>query len=389
VIGRVRGSEAAEKDALDKDEWVIAGNHRDAWVYGAVDPSSGTAAMLETVHGIGELLKTGWRPKRSLVFGSWDAEEEGLIGSTEWGEQYAAELEHAVAYVNMDAAVSGPDFSASAVPSLKEFVRQVTRDVPSPAGGTVYSAWRSTVAGKAAGLQTEAIGTTVRPFAAQLRPDVPVGDLGSGSDYTVFLQHLGIPSTDVSTNGPYGVYHSAFDDFAWFKKFGDPEFQYEQQMARVFGLEALRLADCDLLPFDFEEYGNEISVYIRDAAGRADRRFGKAGVSLDAANKAARRFARAGAVVMKRQTQGVKDAARVNGALRDAERALLLPEGLPGRPWFRHAIYAPGHYTGYAAVVIPGVSEALDGGDRDLAQREAAALAVALNRAAEALESVH
>jgi N-acetylated-alpha-linked acidic dipeptidase len=379
VIGRVRGSEP--------DEWVVGGNHRDAWVYGAVDPNSGTAALLETVHGLGELLKTGWHPKRSLVLGSWDAEEEGLIGSTEWGEQHAAELERGVAYLNMDAAVSGPDFSASAVPSLKEFIRQVTRDVASPAGGSVYSTWHDAVAGKAAVLQTDAIGTTARPPAAQLRADVPVGDLGSGSDYTVFLQHLGVPSTDISTNGPYGVYHSAFDNFAWFKKFGDPTFQYEQQMARVFGLEALRLVDCDVLPFDYEEYANEISVYVRDAAAKSDLRFGKGSVSLDAAEKAAVRFAKAGAAIMKKQ-QGLKDVARLNRALRDAERALLLPDGLPGRPWFRHAIYAPGKYTGYAAVVIPGVNEALDGGDRDLARREAAALAEALNRAAEALESV-
>jgi N-acetylated-alpha-linked acidic dipeptidase len=380
VVGRVRGSESP-------DELVVSGNHRDAWVFGAVDPSSGTAAMLESVHGIGELLKTGWRPRRTLVFASWDAEEEGLIGSTEWGEQYASGLENAVAYLNMDAAVSGADFSASAVPSLKEFVRQISRDVISPAGGTVYSAWRSAVAGKAVGLQTDAIGTTVRPPVAQLHADVPVGDLGSGSDYTVFLQHLGIPSTDVSTNGPYGVYHSTFDNFAWFKKFGDPTFQYEQQMARLFGLEALRLADCDVLPFDYEEYANEIAVYIHEAAAKADRRFGKGGVNLEAADKAAARFAKAGAAVAAAvMEKRAKDNGRTNRALRDAERALLLPEGLPGRPWFRHAIYAPGQYTGYAAVVIPGVNEALDRGDRELARHEAAALAGALNRAAETLE---
>jgi len=380
VIGRVRGSEAP-------DEWVVGGNHRDAWVYGAVDPNSGTAAMLETVHGLGELLKTGWRPKRSLVFGSWDAEEEGLIGSTEWGEQHAAELERAVAYLNMDAAVSGPDFSASAVPSLKEFIRQIAHDVPSPSGGTVYSAWRDATAGKAATLQSQAIGTMAGAPAAPTRADVPVGDLGSGSDYTVFLQHLGVPSTDVSSTGPFGVYHSAFDNFAWFKKFGDPNFQYEQQMARIFGLEALRLADCDVLPFDYEEYASEISVYVRDSAARADLRFGKGSVRLDDVQKAAARFAKAGAAIMKKQRQLPKDSTRLNRALHNAERAFLLPDGLPGRPWFRHAIYAPGKYTGYAAVVIPGVNEAIDLGDRATAQHEAAALAEALTRAAESLES--
>ena len=380
VIGRVRGSESAE-------DWVVAGNHRDAWVYGAVDPNSGTTAMLETVHGLGELLKTGWRPKRSLVFGSWDAEEEGLIGSTEWGEHHAAELEHAVAYLNTDAAVSGPDFSASAVPSLKEFIRQIAHDVPSPSGGTVYSAWRDATAGKAATLQSQAIGTMAGAPAAPTRADVPVGDLGSGSDYTVFLQHLGVPSTDVSSTGPFGVYHSAFDNFAWFKKFGDPNFQYEQQMARIFGLEALRLADCDVLPFDYEEYASEISVYVRDSAARADLRFGKGSVRLDDVQKAAARFAKAGAAIMKKQRQLPKDSTRLNRALHNAERAFLLPDGLPGRPWFRHAIYAPGKYTGYAAVVIPGVNEAIDLGDRATAQHEAAALAEALTRAAESLES--
>jgi N-acetylated-alpha-linked acidic dipeptidase len=343
--------------------------------------------MLETVHGLGDLMKTGWRPKRTVIFGSWDAEEEGLVGSTEWGEQHATELENAVAYLNTDAAVSGPDFSASSVPSLKEFIRQVAHDVPSPAGGTVYSVWRDATAGKGASLQTEAIGTTARIPAVQTGSEVPVGDLGSGSDYTVFLQHLGVPSTDVSSNGPYGVYHSAFDNFAWFKKFGDPTFQYERQMARILGLEALRLADCDVLPFDYQEYANEISVYVREAAVRADLRFGKGNVRLEDAQKAAARLAKAGAAILKKQRQLQKDWAHLNRALHDAEKAFLLPDGLPDRPWFRHAIYAPGKYTGYAAVVVPGVNEAVNRGDRGTAQREAAALAEALNRAAQSLES--
>jgi len=203
----------------------------------------------------------------------------------------------------------------------------------------------------------------------------------------VFLQHLGVPSTDVSTNGPYGVYHSAFDNFAWFKKFGDPTFQYEQQMARILGLEALRMADCDVLPFDYGEYASEISVYVREAAVRADLRFGKGNVRLDGAEKAASRLGKAGAAILKKQKQLPKDSTRLNRALHNAERAFLLPDGLPDRPWFRHAIYAPGKYTGYAAVVVPGVNEAIDRGDRATAEREAVALADALNRAAESLES--
>src|SRR3984957_14709045 len=229
VIGRVRGKDLP-------DEWVVAGNHRDAWVYGAVDPNSGTAAMLEAVHGLGELLKAGWKPKRTLVFGSWDGEEEGLVGSTEWGEQHETDLANAVAYFNMDVAVSGSAFGASSIPSLKRFVSEVTKAVPSPKGGTVYDVWKkASQPGSQAQSATDAIGDSKRTPAAQGKLEVPVGDLGSGSDYTVFLQHLGVPSTDITSNGPYGVYHSAFDNINWFKRFADPDFLYEQEMARVFG----------------------------------------------------------------------------------------------------------------------------------------------------------
>ena len=184
-LAKRRGSELP-------DEWVVAGNHRDAWVYGAVDPNSGTAAMLEAVHGIGELLKSGWKPKRTLVFGSWDGEEEGLMGSTEWVEQNEAQLRKAPAYFNMDVAVSGQKFGASAVPCLKQFVRDVTKAVPSPKGGTVYENWEKS-AQPAASVQspTEAIGDSRHTPAAQGRSDVPVGDLGSGSDYTAFLAAFG------------------------------------------------------------------------------------------------------------------------------------------------------------------------------------------------------
>src|SRR6185437_11827526 len=240
VIGRVRGSELP-------DEWVVAGNHRDAWVYGAVDPNSGTAAMLETVHGIGDLLKHGWKPKRTILFASWDAEEEGLVGSTEWVEQHAAELQHAVAYFNTDVSVSGPDFTAAAVPSLKQFVREATTEVPSPKGGTVYEQWK----------KAEAASPEDPAHPPTAKSPVPIDNLGSGSDYTPFLQHVGVPSTDIGSNGPYGVYHSTFDDYNWFIKFADPTFVYEQEMARVFGLEVLHMADTDVLPYDYQLYGKE------------------------------------------------------------------------------------------------------------------------------------
>jgi N-acetylated-alpha-linked acidic dipeptidase len=383
VIGRVRGTQFPE-------QWVVAGNHRDAWVYGAVDPNSGTAAMLEAVHGIGELLKSGWKPKRTIIFGSWDAEEQGLIGSTEWGEQYAAELANAAAYFNVDVAVSGPKFGASSVPSLKQFIRDISKVVPGAKGGTVYDAWKKA---KEEGRQAvvtpqEAIGDTRRVPAAQARPDVPVGDLGSGSDYTVFLQHLGVPATDISSAGSYGVYHSVFDNFNWFRKFADPDFRYEQQMARMFGMQVLRMADADVLPYDYQEYGKEISAYIDAAKKRAEARFRDRSLDFSAAADAARRLTAAGEAVLRKQQNPPANLAALNRALRDAERALLIPEGLPNRPWYRHAIYAPGVYTGYAAVVIPGVNEAIDAGDRERTKAQIAALAAAVNRAAKVLETV-
>jgi N-acetylated-alpha-linked acidic dipeptidase len=383
VIGRLRGSELP-------DEWVVSGNHRDAWVYGAVDPNSGTAAMLEAVHGIGELLKSGWKPKRTLVFGSWDGEEEGLIGSTEWGEQHADELTRAAAYFNMDVAVSGPKFGASAVPSLKQFLRDVTKSVPAVQGGTVYEAWhKANQAGGESFNPQETSGSTFRPPAAQAKSDVVVGDLGSGSDYTVFLQHLGVPSSDIGSTGAYGVYHSVFDNFNWFKKFGDPNFLYEQQMARVYGLEALRMADVDVLPLDYEEYGKEIRIYIDAAKKKAEAKFGPRAPDFIPASDAAKHFADAGARILSKQRKPPEDLTRLNAALRDAERALLLPEGLPNRPWYHHAIYAPGQYTGYAAVVIPGVNEAIDAGDAERTRQQLAGLSAALQRAAHVLDSYH
>ncbi len=375
VIGKVRG-------ASSPDEWVVAGNHRDAWVYGAVDPNSGTAAMLEAVHGLSELLKSGWRPKRTIEIGSWDAEEEGLIGSTEWGEDHAQELGNAVAYFNMDVAVSGKKFGASGVPSLKEFIREIAKTVPSPQGGTVYEAWKKS---SAANLESNhPQETNYRPNAMQ--NDVPVGDLGSGSDYTVFLQHLGVPSTDISSSGDYGVYHSTFDDFTWFKKFGDPDFLYEQEMARIYGLEVVRMSSADVLPYDYENYGREILVYLDSAKNKSKEHFGDKGPDFSAAYDGARHLEEVGAKVLQKQRKiaGVTD--RMNVRLREAERALLIPEGLPNRPWFRHAVFAPGQYTGYAAVVIPGVNEAIERGDLRRAEQQIAALAAALNRAALVLE---
>jgi N-acetylated-alpha-linked acidic dipeptidase len=369
VIGKIKGSEFP-------DNWVVIGNHRDAWVYGAVDPSSGTAAMLEVVHGIGALIKQGWQPRRTIVFCSWDAEEEGLVGSTEWVEQNAKALEHAVAYFNTDVGVGGPDFSAAAVPSLKEFLRELTRSVPSPLGGTVYQQWKINSASG-----NERRRSNAPPVAGE---EVHVGDLGSGSDFTPFFQHVGVPSTDISSGGPYGVYHSVFDNYAWYIQNADPKFEYLQEMARVFGLEALRMADADVLPYDYVAYAREISSYIESAKHRA----GEQGLTLDftAAQAAAARFSAAADHVHGLQLAASGDLAKLNVALRQAETDLISEAGLPNRPWFRHTVFAPGEYTGYAAVVIPGVNEAIDSKDSHRAAQQLTVLTQALARAAQTLE---
>jgi N-acetylated-alpha-linked acidic dipeptidase len=377
VIGTIDGS-------TYPDEWVVAGNHRDAWVFGAVDPSSGTASMLEAVHGVGELLKTGWRPKRRIVFASWDAEEEGLIGSTEWAEGHAKHLEHAVAYFNTDVSVSGPDFTAAAVPTLKEFVRDVAKEVPSAKGATVYDQWKSKQALDSKG--NVANGFSEKHVNAHVNDDVDVGDLGSGSDYTPFFQHLGVPSTDIGSNGPYGVYHSAFDDYNWYVKNADPDFTFLQQQARVFGLEAIKMADAGVLPYDYPNYAAEITSYLQTAKKKA----GEAGlkdIRFDAAIAAAHRFSTAAADIQKKIASPVNDIPAFNAVLLKTEHDLLSTEGLPGRPWYKHTIYAPGEFTGYAAVVIPGVNEAIDAKDVPRAQAQMAILVEALNRAAITLES--
>ncbi len=381
VIGEIPGTASSSA-------WVITGNHRDAWVYGAVDPSSGTVAMLEAVHGIGALLKQGWKPKRTMYFCSWDAEEEGLIGSTEWAEDHAAQLANAVGYFNTDVAVSGTRFQASAVPSLDQFVREVAREVPSPKGGTLYDAWKRDDAAlrPLTGNAFDDTRTVTQPAA-----EVRVGDLGSGSDYTPFIQHLGVPSTDSSTVGPYGVYHSAFDDYAWFVMNADPSFAYEQEMARVLGLEALHMADADVLPYDYVTYGKQVLSYLNAARARA-RIGGLEQIDFNAALAAANRFTTAATAVYAKQLapgESPRESLEtLNIGLRAVEEDLLTKEGLPGRPWFKHAIYAPGEYTGYAAVVIPGVNEAIDAHDSVRAQAQMSILTDALNRAAATLEGL-
>lgn len=339
------------------DEWVILGNHHDAWTYGAADPSSGTSALLEVARCLGQLAKDGLAPKRTIVFASWDAEEFGILGSTEWAEDLAEELRaKAVAYLNVDIAATGPDFGASAVPSLKRLVSEVTRDVIDPTTlGSVHDAWA----------------------ARQERAEPRLGSLGSGSDHSPFLGHLGIASLSMGFDGSYGVYHAMQDNFYWMENFGDPGFRYHAAMAKVWGLIALRLANADALPFDYEAYAAELlDATDKLTEERADALEGHAGVT--ALRSALERWAAAAEVADGRI------AGRDGYAI---ERLLTTDDGLPRRPWFRHLIYAPGWRTGYAAVVFPGVRDALDAGDTTQLDAQLDTLVNACAKVADVLEA--
>lgn len=378
VVTRIDGD-------AEKDRWVVLGNHRDAWVFGAVDPNSGTAAMLETARGFAQLLKKGWKPRRTILLCSWDAEEYGLIGSTEWAEEYADELQKkAVAYLNVDVAVAGSNFGASAVPSLWNLVRSATRDVKDPKSGkTIYAQWQQR-AGELRGEVDDA------------KAEAPIGALGSGSDFTPFLQHLGIPSTDMGFGGDYGVYHSAFDSFYWMTHFGDPTFAYHVAAAQLWGTIAMRLADADGLPFDYVDYAGQLRDYFDEAMRLAKRRNLEAGLAEKAMKEALQNFVEAAGRVRTVRNRAVVDQRagsagasaklkRINDALVAAERAFLDERGLRGRPWYKHEIYAPGIYTGYAAQPLTDFRQGLD--DRNGAEARAGLERVieAIKRAANVL----
>jgi N-acetylated-alpha-linked acidic dipeptidase len=383
VIGRIPGSTQPE-------QLVIAGNHRDAWVYGATDPSSGTAALLETVHGLGVLLAHGWRPRRTLLIASWDAEEEGLMGSTEWVEQHPAELAHAVAYFNIDEAASGPDFAAAAVPSLQQFMREIVAEVPSPAGGSVLAQWIAQQQKAAATAHGPSSTPNNAPAertgnAPQLSAAAPsFSDLGSGSDYSPFLDHAGVPATNITSDGPFGVYHSTYDNYDWFTRFVDPDLALTIQQSRIVGLEMLHMADADVLPTDELAYAQSIRGYLQQARARAASR--RLTLDFAPALAAAESFIAAARAAHALQLAPPANTASLDARLTAAEHALLIPEGIPIRPWYRHAIYAPGLATGYAAEVLPGVNDAIDTSDAPRAQAQLTALTAALTRAADALQ---
>lgn len=376
VIARIDGNE-------EKDRWVILGNHRDAWVFGAVDPNSGTSAMLEVGRGFGELLKQGWKPRRTIIFGSWDAEEYGLVGSVEWVEELAPELrEKAVAYLNLDSAVSGPHFGASSVPSLWKLMRATTVDVKDPkTGKSVYQQWQDR-------------SREGRPEGEPNTGEARIGPLGSGSDYTPFLQHLGIPSTDMGFGGDYGVYHSAYDSFHWMDQFGDPGFVYHVAAAQIWGTLALRLVEADALPFDYTDYAKQIRDYFSEALRVAGRRNLASAFDEKSMNQALDDFAREAERVNKLRQDAVRDSdrarlVRVNDALIQTERQLIDPRGLRGRAWYKHQIYAPGFYTGYAAQPLTDFRQALDDRNGENAKEALEKIVQAIKRATTTLRQAH
>jgi N-acetylated-alpha-linked acidic dipeptidase len=349
VTGRLTGTESP-------DQLVIVGNHRDAWVYGGVDPSSGTASLMELARSLGTMAKQGARPKRTIVFANWDAEEFSLISSTEWGEQHARELgDHAVAYLNVDSAAAGPDFKAMAVPALNRLVTQAAREV--------------------LGLKES---------------DAAIVDnrLGSGSDYAVFLNFLGVPIADLSFTGPYGVYHSVYDNHLWMRKFGDPGFTHHAAMTRTWGVMALRLANADVVPLDYRATAASVREFVKDAMDAADSGQKEA---LRPLIGAVDRFAAAAAAaegrigaLLSSDAPDRRAAAQLDEALMKTERAFLDAAGLPGRPWYRHLLFAP--KPTYAAEVLPGVTEALAARDKKQLATQVSHLVSALGRAAALLD---
>ncbi|KAI8371702.1 uncharacterized protein BYT42DRAFT_520161 [Radiomyces spectabilis] len=376
VIARIEGTEEA-------DRAIILGNHRDAWVYGAVDPSSGSASMMEVARLLGSLYKEGWRPRRTIILASWDGEEYGLIGSTEWAEDHSEWLsKEAAVYINVDVAVSGSHFTASASPSLNRLLYEVTQGIPDPrTGKSLYEAWGE-----------------FSNRTQHLSPKPLIGQLGSGSDFVAFLDHLGIASIDMGFSGDYGVYHSNYDSFHWMEKFGDPGFDYHQTMAKIMSTLAVRLADDLILPMHPMDYAVEVRKYI-DGLGiyASPHTFPLLEEAADKLAKRAGRFEqRLSALMHNVQDYGNHEdlpsvlAKRVNKAnqrLMYFERGFLDSEGLPGREWFKHVVYAPGLWTGYSSQVFPAIVEAVDARDFEAMRRVEARAGDCIVQASERLRA--
>ncbi len=389
VLATLEGRERPE-------QLVIRGNHHDAWVNGARDPISGLVALMAEARAVSALARTGWRPKRTLVFAAWDAEEPGLLGSTEWVEQHADRLRsHAVAYINTDGNSRG-FLGMSGSHTLERFINEVAHDVQDPQTGVSVSARLAA---------RRRVNTASPQF--QANGDHPIGALGSGSDYTPFLQHLGVASLNLSYSGESGggSYHSIYDSFDHYTRFGDPDFAYAVALAQTAGRAVLRLAEADVLPFEFENFSETVKRYVDEIVSltdemRAQTQYANQLLAAGDYNLAADPTktyvsptrldpvphlnfaplhnaltkltisAKAYGAASTPQTLerlSVGDQRAVDGVLIGTERALTRSEGLPGRPWFKHQVYAPGFYTGYGVKTIPGVREAIEQRDWTLA----------------------
>ena len=401
VIARIAGSELPE-------QWVVRGNHHDGWVFGAWDPLSGNSALMAEAKAIGALLKSGWRPRRTLIYASWDGEEPGLLGSTEWVETHAQELKrHAVVYVNSDNNARG-FLEAQGSHSLQRLVNEVSAGIHDPeTDGSVQARLRAKL--RVDAYQSPAPNEQVKRLgqAAASAADVPIGALGSGSDFTPFLQHLGIATLDLRYGGEAdndGIYHSVYDSFDHFLRFGDPGFVYGIAEAQTVGHVVLRVADADVLPLQFSDAAEVLDGYLHElhklaydqgehaqtlAGLRQARAFELASdptrpvgppaseaevpylnfTPLDEAMARMKRSARAYDAALADAARGEAPSAaqrsQLDTLLQGLEQALTSDDGLPGRPWYRHLIYAPGLYTGYGAKTMPGVREAIEQGHWD------------------------
>ena len=403
VIARIRGAE-------QPDAWVIRGNHHDAWVNGAEDPTSGQIALLEEARALGELVKQGWRPKRTIIYCAWDGEEPMLLGSTEWAEAHDKELqEHAVAYINSDGNGRGT-LNIEGSHTLEHFINGVAADITDPETELPASQ-------RARLVRISRANPEDRQELRQ-RADVRIGALGSGSDYTAFIDHLGIASFNIAYGGEDegGIYHSIYDDFYWYTHFADTNFVYSRALSQTIGTAVMRLADSDLLPFEFNGLADTLRLYAKQLKKLADdmrdqviernkqidegvftathdpRRpriappkeevpphlnFAPLDNALDALATSAQRYQSA---IAQRATKPLSSSTllEVNRKLMATEQALTNSEGLPRRPWYKHMIYAPGVYSGYDAKTIPAVREAIEQKHWDEANSEIIRVAAAV-----------
>jgi N-acetylated-alpha-linked acidic dipeptidase len=382
VIVRIEGS-------TFPDEWLIFGNHHDAWVNGADDPTSGAVALMETGRGLAELLKTGWRPKRTIVLALWDGEEWGLLGSTEWAEKHAAELKQkAAVYINTDSTGKGW-LNAGGSHGLQQLVTEAARDVMDPrTKKPIFEESR----------RRQLLGTPDADRAAREKdPGLWLQPLGSGSDYTPFLQHLTLSSLNLGFGGESsgGIYHSMYDTVNWYTKFSDGDFAYGRTMAQLSGTLLLRLSEAPVLPFQFTDSADTFMRYAREleslASARKDDKLDLAPVrkAVEALRKSAAEYEKAYDKLDDAKTSELdtsKDLRALNTLLLQTERKLGATDGLPRREWFKHQVYAPGFYTGYGVKTMPQIREGLEENRPDEAREGVRKVAAAINGLAEQVD---